>query len=129
MFDVIDLADLTGRLPFRSHDGIVAVHARAVVGNADELASTGGHDDIDPRGTRIKRVFEEFFDSGGRAFDNFACGDFVGHSRRQHPNLGTLGCTHEPNATTTSPKRKMTKPAPAPYSCMPPATGMSAPVM
>ena len=54
------------------------IHAVAVVGDADELAAAGFDFDADARGAGVERVFEEFFDHGGRAVDDLAGGDLVG---------------------------------------------------
>jgi hypothetical protein len=55
----------------------------AVVGDTDELASSGFDLDADTGSTGVERVFEEFFDDGGGAFDDFAGGDLVRHEVRE----------------------------------------------
>ena len=53
-------------------------HAVAVVGDADELAAAGFDLDADAGGAGVERVFEQLFDDGGGAVDDFAGGDLVG---------------------------------------------------
>ena len=54
-------------------------HAVAVVGDADELAAAGFDLDADAGGAGVEGVFEQLFDDGGGALDDFAGGDLVGY--------------------------------------------------
>ena len=57
---------------------IIAHHAAAVVGDADELAAAAFDLDADAGGAGIERVFEQLLDHGRGAIDHFAGGDLVG---------------------------------------------------
>ena len=66
-------------MALEGEESVVADHAVAVVGDADELAASGFDLDADAGGSGVERVFEELFDDGGGALDDFAGGDLVGH--------------------------------------------------
>ncbi len=66
-------------MALEGEEGVVADHAVAVVGDADELAAAGFDFDADAGGSGVEGVFEELFDDGGWAFDDFAGGDLVRH--------------------------------------------------
>jgi hypothetical protein len=72
-------AELGGGVALEGEKGVVADHAVAVVGDADELAATGFDFDADAGGCGVEGVFKELFDDGGGAFDDFAGGDLVRH--------------------------------------------------
>ena len=81
--EVFDVRKLTGSVAFKGKQRVVAEHAAAVIGNADEAASSGF--DLQQKffGTRVERIFEELFHDRGWPFDNFASGDFVGDIVRE----------------------------------------------
>ena len=58
--------------------GVIADHAMAIVGDADELAAAGFDVDADAGGSRIERVFEQLLDHGRGSLDHFAGGNLVG---------------------------------------------------
>ena len=66
-------------MALEGEESVVADHAVAVVGDADELAAAAFDLDADARGAGVEGVFEEFLDDGGGAFDDFAGGDLVRH--------------------------------------------------
>jgi hypothetical protein len=51
----------------------------AVIGDADEFAAAAFDLDSDAGGSGVEGVFEEFFDDGGWALDDFAGGDLIGY--------------------------------------------------
>ena len=58
---------------------VVAVHALAVVGDADESAPACLDLDADAIGAGVQRVLQQFFDDRGRPVHHFAGGDLVGN--------------------------------------------------
>ena len=76
---IVGGAELGGGVALEGEEGVVVDHAVAVVGDADELAAAGFDLDADAGGAGVERVFEELFDDGGGAFDDFAGGDLVRH--------------------------------------------------
>ena len=81
--EVVGGAELGGGVALEGEEGVVLDHAVAVVGDADEFAAAGFDLDADAGGAGVERVFEEFFDDGGGAFDDFAGGDLVRHEVRE----------------------------------------------
>ena len=59
----------------------------AVVDDADELAAAGFDLDTNARGAGVEGVFEELFDYGCGAFDDFARGDLIGDLVGKYVNL------------------------------------------
>ena len=51
--------------------------------DANKFAATGFDLDAYARGAGVDRIFQELFDDGGGAFDDFACGDLVRHEVRE----------------------------------------------
>ena len=70
-------------MTLEGEEGVVPDHAMAIVGDANELAATSFDFDADAGGASVKGVFEELFDDGGGAFDDFAGGDLVRHEVRE----------------------------------------------
>jgi hypothetical protein len=71
-------ADFAGGVAFEAEQGIVAFHARAVVSHADEPDAPSGKIDFDAISAGIEAVFDEFFQDGSGAFDDFAGSDLAG---------------------------------------------------
>ena len=65
-------------MALEGEQGVVAQHAAAVVGDADEPAAAGFDFDADAGGAGVERVLEELLDDGRGALDHFAGGDLVG---------------------------------------------------
>jgi hypothetical protein len=63
----------------KGQQGVVAVHAVAVVGDADELAAARFDFDADARGARVQGILQQLFDHRSRPVDHLAGGDLVGH--------------------------------------------------
>ena len=85
--DVVHVADLRRGVALEGEQGVLAVHAAAVVAHGDERASAGGDVDIDARGTGVEGVFEKFFQDGRGALHDLACGDFVGDVVREESDV------------------------------------------
>ncbi|OPZ28388.1 MAG: hypothetical protein BWZ02_01315 [Lentisphaerae bacterium ADurb.BinA184] len=82
--DAVDVEgglDLAGGVGFDAEEGVVAVHAAAVVADLDEAAASLLDADGDAGGAGVDRVLDEFLDDGGGAFDDFAGRDAVGGFR------------------------------------------------
>ena len=62
---VVGGADFGGGVALEGEEGVVADHAVAVVGDADEFAAAGFDFDADAGGSGVEGVFEELFDDGG----------------------------------------------------------------
>ena len=72
-------AQLRGCVTLEGEERIVAIHAVAVVGDADELAAAGFDFDADAIGAGVERVFEQFFDDGGGTIDHLTGSNLIGH--------------------------------------------------
>ena len=57
---------------------VVAVHASAVVGHAQQAAAAALHLDIDAGGAGVQAVFDQFLDHRGGTLHHLAGGDLVG---------------------------------------------------
>src|SRR5579862_2280433 len=66
------------------NDGVIMRHAVPVVSDANHALAAGFHLDANRFCARVNSVFEKLFDDGGRAFDNFARGDFVRDGFREY---------------------------------------------
>ncbi len=64
-------------MTFEGEQSIVADHAMAVVGDADEFAAAGFDLDTDASGAGVNGVLKQFLDDGGRTLDDLAGGDLV----------------------------------------------------
>src|SRR5581483_5143245 len=73
-------------MPLESEQGVIAVHAVAVIGDADKLAPAAFDFNADAVSPRIERVFEEFLYYRRGTIDNFAGGNLVCHLVRKNPN-------------------------------------------
>jgi hypothetical protein len=76
---ILGLLDFAGGVAFQAEQGVVAAHAHAVIGHANEAASAGLDFNGQARGLGVQGIFHQFFDHAGRAFDDLAGGDLVGH--------------------------------------------------
>jgi hypothetical protein len=74
---ILGAHDLAGGVAFEAEQGVVAIHADAIVGHANEAASSGLHLDADARGLGVEGVFDQFLDHTGRPLDHFAGRDLV----------------------------------------------------
>ena len=76
---IVGGAELAGGVALEGEQGVVADHAVTIIDDANELAATGFDLDADAGGTGVEGVFEQLFDDGGGAFDDFASSDLVRH--------------------------------------------------
>jgi len=56
---------------------IGGAHPAAIIGDADQAASASLNGNLNAGGTRIQRIFDQFFDGGGWTLDDFARRDAV----------------------------------------------------
>ena len=87
---VFDIDELAGGVALKRQERIVAQHAAAVVGDADQAAARVLDIDAYFGGTGVERVFEEFLDDGGRPLDYFAGSDFVGDVIGENPDAAHI---------------------------------------
>ena len=71
-------AEFGGGVALEGEQGVVADHAAAVVGDADELAAAGFDLDADAGRAGVERVLQQLLDDRGRPVDDLAGGDLVG---------------------------------------------------
>ena len=88
MFEVIDVLDFAGGVGGKGESEIVGMDAAAVVTDADEFAAAVFDVDVDVGRTGIDGVFDDFFDHGGGAFNDFAGGDLVNEAVGQLLDAG-----------------------------------------
>jgi hypothetical protein len=87
---VVAGADLGGSVALEGQQGVVADHADAVVGDADELAASGFDFDADTGSAGVEGVFEQLFHHGRGAVDDLAGGDLIGYLVRE--DADAAGC-------------------------------------
>ena len=88
------MRSLRGGVALEGEESVVLDHAVAVVGDADEFAAAGFDLDADAGGSGVEGVFEELFDDGGGALDDFAGGDLVRHEVREDADAAhEVDCT------------------------------------
>ncbi len=90
--EIFRIPDFTCRVTGDSQLQVFKGDAATIVGHADEFDTALGHRNINPRGTGVQGVLDEFFHHTGRTFDNLASRDFVDHTlgktaNLRHPNL------------------------------------------
>ena len=78
--EILERADLARRVPAHGEDGVVAVHADAVVLDQDPFLAAFADLDADGGGLRVDGVLEQLLDHAGGSFDHFSRGDLV-HER------------------------------------------------
>ena len=75
---VLDVAQLAGGVALEGQQGVVAQHAAAVVGDADQAAAAGFDLDAQLGGAGVERIFEQLLDHRSGALHHFTGGDLVG---------------------------------------------------
>ncbi len=70
---------------------LIGADAAAVIDHADQFHAPLPYRHVDPRGTGIDGVLQQFLDDARRAFDDFAGGDFIDHARRELFDWGRHG--------------------------------------
>lgn len=73
-------ANFTGGVAFEAEEGVLAIHAGAVVNDLDERRATTLHMDLDMEGARVEAVFDQFADDGCRSFDHLTGSHLAGKS-------------------------------------------------
>ena len=91
VFEVVEVADFAGGVGSEGEGEVVGVDAAAVVAHADEFAAAVFDVDVDLRRAGVDGVFDNFFDDGGGAFDDFARGDLVDEAAGQLLDAGHGG--------------------------------------
>ena len=76
---VVGGAQLGGGVALEGQQGVVAVHALAVVGDADELAPARLDLDADAVGAGVQSVLQQLLHHRGRPVHHLAGGDLVGN--------------------------------------------------
>ena len=66
-------------MAFKSQQSVVAHHAAAVVGDADQLPPSALDRDDDAAGAGVERILQQLLDHRSRPVDHLAGGDLVGH--------------------------------------------------
>ena len=70
--------NFAGGVAFEAEQRVVAAHAEAVVGHANETASARADFDGDFFRVGVERIFDQLLHDAGGPFDHFAGGDLVG---------------------------------------------------
>ena len=90
--EIVDGRELRRRVPGDRQLELVALDARAVVGDTDPPDAAAGEIDVDLRCTGVERILEKLFERGRRAFNDFACRDLVDQQVGKRANLRHRGC-------------------------------------
>jgi hypothetical protein len=78
--------DLAGGVPLEREHGIVASHAAAVIGDANEGATTVLDVHLDGGRARVERVLDQLLHDGRRSLHHFTGSDLVGDGPAEHAN-------------------------------------------
>src|SRR6266566_1097861 len=76
--EVLGFLDFARGMPFQTEQRVVAAHAGAVVGDADETAPARLNLHRDARSLGIERILHQFLHHAGRTLDDFARRDLIG---------------------------------------------------
>ena len=66
-------------MALEGQQSVVAIHAVAVVGDADQLSPAAFDLDANAHGAGVERVLKEFLDDRCRPIDHLAGGDLIGN--------------------------------------------------
>ena len=91
VFEIVDVLDFAGGVGGEGENEIVGMDAAAVVADADEFAATVFDVDVNVGRAGVDGVFDDFFDHGGGAFNDFAGGDLVNETVGQLLDAGHRG--------------------------------------
>jgi len=83
--------DLAGGVSFEGQQRIVAAHADAVVGDAEQTAAGGEDLHGNARGSGVEAILDEFLDDARGTFDDFTGGDLIRHVFREKSNAVHAG--------------------------------------
>ena len=89
-FEIVERGDLAGRVASQGQRQLVFFDAAAVIANANKLRAAAFDININPRGARIKAVFNQLFHHRRGPFHHLAGGNLVGELRRQNLNRHPL---------------------------------------
>ncbi len=81
--EILGPADLARRVPLDRQARILAIHAVAVVLDADRLLAAELDRDRDAARVRVERVLDQLLDDGRRTLDDFAGRDLIGEMKRE----------------------------------------------
>ena len=76
---VRSLLNLAGGMALQTHQGIIPMHADAIVSDSNQAASSGIQLDRDAPGLGINGIFHQLLDHTGRSLDDLACCNLVGY--------------------------------------------------
>lgn len=65
-------------MPFKRHEGIVAVHPVPIVGDSNQAASARIQFHRDPSGPSIDGIFNQLLDDAGWSFNDLTCRYLIG---------------------------------------------------
>ena len=82
--------DLGGGMTRQRQRQVFGRHAATVIGHADQGLAPIGQSDVDPSRAGIQRVFHQFLDRRGWAFNHLACRDPVDRSLIKLPDDGAV---------------------------------------
>src|SRR6185437_6984112 len=88
VLEIVEAADLAGRMRGHRQRQLVDVDAATVVAHADKARTPGLDIHLDPRGAGIEAVLDQFLDHGRRPLDDFAGGDLVDEFGRKQADRG-----------------------------------------
>ena len=77
MFQIVERGDFAGGMAGQRQLEIIAVDTAAVIGDRDQLHAPGGQLDADRLRAGIEAVFQQFFQCGCGALNDFARGDLI----------------------------------------------------
>src|SRR5205823_3488191 len=75
---ILGALNFAGGMTLEAEESVIAAHADAIIGNANEAAATGLDFDRDAPGAGIEGVLDQFFDDAGGPLDHLARRDLVG---------------------------------------------------
>src|SRR5207247_3121217 len=74
-FEIVERDDLAGGVALERQIELLRSDSGAVVGDRERMVERTGHEDLDPPGTRVERVLDDFLERGKRPLDHLARGD------------------------------------------------------
>ncbi len=84
-------ANFAGGVALEAEEGVVAVHAGAIVNDADHRTAAAADHDLDLAGLGVEGVLDELFYDRGRALDDLAGGDLAGDVLREEGDAAHAG--------------------------------------
>ena len=69
--------DFAGGMPFKTQQGVISIHADAVINDANHCGSAACDRHFDPACTRVDAVLDEFFHHRSRSFNDFSGGNLA----------------------------------------------------